>query len=100
MSTIKTIRNDLARAIKLRKEENYLGAARLALNVQSAAAQSRSKHAYDLECKAHLLASISLSQAKNTDQITRSELGRIRAASKAAFQRGNTPSRFAIVASL
>lgn len=93
MTTIITIRNEFKKAKSLRAAGDILNAARLAVAVQNMASGSRSKHAYKIECDAHLMAVMALDKAAGADHAARSELGRIRAESKYAFQRGGTASR-------
>lgn len=90
MTTINNIRAEFAQA---KAEQNTLMRARKMLSIQRMAAQSRSRHAYKIECDAHLAAVCALDHAADADQHTRSELGRIRAESQHRFSAGNTPSR-------
>jgi hypothetical protein len=63
------------------------------LAVQRMAAESRSKHAYKIECDAHAFACMALNGYTGEDNNVRSELGRIRAESKMRFAKGGTASR-------
>jgi hypothetical protein len=90
MSTIHNIARDYAAA---RATQNILDRARKMLGVQRDAAQSRSRHAYRIECWAHTAAVMALDHARDADQRALSELGQIRAESKFRFQKGGTASR-------
>lgn len=90
MTTINTIRAEFKAA---QADQHSLTRARKMLSIQRQAAQSRSRHAYKIECDAHLAAVCALDHAADADQPARSELGRIRAESQHRFSAGNTPSR-------
>lgn len=76
-----------------KKSQDVLERARIMLTVQRLASQSRSRYAYKIEADAHLAAVCALHNYRGEDQRVRSELGRIRAESQAAFSAGGGKSR-------
>ncbi|MFN7611511.1 MAG: hypothetical protein ACK5QX_11340 [bacterium] len=90
MTTVRQIKTDLDRAAAASRAGDEVTCARIAIICQREAARSRSRHAHDLEFRAHALAALALYRARLRGigtQAERSEIGRIAAESQYRFRR-------------